>query len=81
LVPVPAARPAGTLVLPVAAIRPFRTAAARHGLGKVDLEAGKEVGPVKKPFILASAAAVAAVCVALLAGKDDIRRFWRIYNM
>jgi len=23
----------------------------------------------------------AAVCVALLAGKDDIRRFWQIHNM
>jgi len=24
---------------------------------------------------------VTAVCVALLAGKDDIRRFWQIRNM
>jgi hypothetical protein len=37
------------------------------------------VEPVKTRFALA--AAVTAVGVALLAGKDDIRRFWRIYNM
>jgi hypothetical protein len=36
---------------------------------------------VKKLTVLASAAAVAAVCVALLAGKDDIRRFLRMRNM
>jgi hypothetical protein len=24
---------------------------------------------------------VAALCVALLAGKDDIRRFWQIHTM
>jgi hypothetical protein len=34
---------------------------------------------VKTRFVLA--AAVTAVCVALLAGKDDIRRFWRMRNM
>jgi hypothetical protein len=39
----------------------------------------KEVGPVKKRF--AVAVAVTAVCVAVLAGKDDIRRFWRMHNM
>jgi hypothetical protein len=39
------------------------------------------VGPVKTWFVMGSAAAVAAVCVALLAGKDDIRRFWQIHNM
>ena len=32
-------------------------------------------------FVVGSAAAVAAVCVTLLAGKDDIRRFWQIRNM
>ena len=32
-------------------------------------------------FMAGSAAVVAAVCVALLAGKDDIRRFRRIHNM
>jgi len=32
-------------------------------------------------LVVGSAAAVAAVCVALLAGKDDIRRFWQIRNM
>ena len=32
-------------------------------------------------FVVGSAAAVAAVCVALLAGKDDIRRFWQMRNM
>jgi hypothetical protein len=32
-------------------------------------------------LLVGSAAVVAAVGVALLAGKDDIRRFWRIHNM
>ena len=32
-------------------------------------------------FVVGSAAAAAAVCVALLAGKHDIRRFWQIHNM
>jgi hypothetical protein len=32
-------------------------------------------------FVMGSAAVVAAVCVALLAGKDDIRRFRQIRNM
>jgi hypothetical protein len=36
---------------------------------------------VKTWFIVASTAAVAAVGVALLAGKDDIRRFLRMHNM
>jgi hypothetical protein len=36
---------------------------------------------VKTWFVLASAAAVTAVGVALLAGKDDIRRFRRMHNM
>jgi hypothetical protein len=36
---------------------------------------------VKKWAILASATASAAVFVAVLAGKDDIRRFWLMRNM
>jgi len=32
-------------------------------------------------FVVGSAAVVAAVGVALLAGKDDIRRFWKIHTM
>jgi hypothetical protein len=36
---------------------------------------------VKTWFAVGSAAAVTAVCVALLAGKDDIRRFWQMHNM
>jgi hypothetical protein len=36
---------------------------------------------VKKWFMLASVAAVTAVCVVLLAGKDDIRRFQQMKNM
>lgn len=32
-------------------------------------------------FVVGSAAVVAAVCVALLAGKDDIRRFRQMHNM
>jgi len=34
---------------------------------------------VKTRFVLA--AAITAVCLALLAGKDDIRRFRRMRNM
>jgi len=41
----------------------------------------KEVKQVKTWFVLGSAAAVAAVAVALLAGKDDIRRFRQMRNM
>ena len=40
-----------------------------------------EVGPVNTWFVAGSAAVVAAVAVALLAGKDDIRRFWQMRNM
>ena len=36
---------------------------------------------MKKWIALGSAAAVTAVGVALLAGKDDIRRFWQMRNM
>jgi hypothetical protein len=32
-------------------------------------------------FVLGSAAVAAAICVALLAGKDDIRRFRQIHKM
>ena len=36
---------------------------------------------MKKWFALGSAVAVTAVGVALLAGKDDIRRIWQMRNM
>jgi len=36
---------------------------------------------MKKWFAMAGAGAGAAVCVALLAGKDDIRRFRRMRKM
>jgi hypothetical protein len=36
---------------------------------------------VKKCFVLGSAVAATAVGVALLAGRNDIRRFWRMHNM
>jgi hypothetical protein len=39
------------------------------------------VEPVKTWFIAGSAAALTAVGVALLAGKDDIRRLWWMHNM
>jgi hypothetical protein len=39
------------------------------------------VEPVNTWFVVGSATVVAAVCVALLAGKDDIRRFWLIHKM
>ncbi len=36
---------------------------------------------MNKWIVLASATAGAAVLVAVLAGKDDIRRFRRMHNM
>ena len=36
---------------------------------------------VNKWVALASVTASAAVLVAVLAGKDDIRRFWKMHNM
>lgn len=36
---------------------------------------------MKKFVMLASAGVTVAVCVALLAGKDDIRRFVRMHDM
>ena len=36
---------------------------------------------MKKWFALGAAAVAAAVCVAILAGKDDIIRFRRMKNM
>jgi hypothetical protein len=39
------------------------------------------VNLVKKCLVMASAVAATAVGVALLAGKDDIRRFWRMHTM
>jgi hypothetical protein len=40
-----------------------------------------EGAAVKKWVVLASATAGAAVFVAVLAGKDDIRRLWLMHNM
>jgi hypothetical protein len=39
------------------------------------------VEPVKKWLVFGSAAAVASVGAALLAGKEDIRRLWKMHNM
>ena len=36
---------------------------------------------MKKWVMLASATAGAAVFVAMVAGKDDIRRFWLMHNV
>ncbi len=36
---------------------------------------------MRKWIVLASATAGATVFVAVLAGKDDIRRFWLMRNM
>jgi hypothetical protein len=49
----------------------------RTGRGLKEL---REVEAVKTWLVIGSAAAVTVVCVALLAGKDDIRRFWRMHN-
>jgi hypothetical protein len=38
-----------------------------------------EVGTMKTRFVVVAAVTVA--CVAVLAGKDDIRRFWRMRSM
>jgi hypothetical protein len=39
------------------------------------------VAQVKEWFVLALVAAGVAVGVTVLAGKDDIRRFWRMRSM
>lgn len=36
---------------------------------------------MKKWIVLASATAGTAIFVAVLAGKDDIKRFWLMHNM
>ena len=36
---------------------------------------------MKTWFVVGSAAAVTAVAAALLVGKDDIRRFWKMRKM
>lgn len=36
---------------------------------------------MNKWVVLASVSVSAAVFVAVLAGKDDIRRFWKMHNM
>lgn len=70
---------AGTFALPILAVHPYRIAGAGRGLGTGSRT--KEVVTVKKWFALGSLAAVTAVGVALLAGKDDIRRFLQMRNM
>jgi len=61
------------------AVHPYRIAGAGRGLqtGRTT----EEGITVKKWLALGSAAAVGAVGVALLAGKDDIRRFWQMRSM
>ena len=74
--------PAGTFVLRTCPVRPYATAAWRRGV--VDQGHGprlEEVKPVKTWLMLGSAAAVTTVGLALLAGKGDIRRLWRMHNM
>lgn len=65
------------------AIHPYCTWDAPRGLGTGLglLDYRQEVGPVNTWVVVGSAAVVTAVAVALLAGKDDIRRFWQIRNM
>jgi hypothetical protein len=46
------------------------------------VEAGKVYSGLRRPTVkLIAAAALVAVCLALLAGKDDIRRFRRMRQM
>lgn len=67
---------------------PLRTAPDRLEMTKKHFSE-EEASAMRKLFTLASPAAdtavlaalVAGVCAALLAGRDDIRRFWRIHNM
>jgi hypothetical protein len=63
------------------AIHPYRAAVAWRGLGTGPEPEAGEVELVKKCFVVASVAAMTAVGVALVAGKDDIRRFLRMHSM
>ena len=53
----------------------------RSGLAREELAPRKERGSTMKPITWLALCATAFVALALFAGKDDIRRFRRMYRM
>jgi hypothetical protein len=53
----------------------------RSGLVREELVPRKKRGPTMKPITWLALGAGAFVALALFAGKDDIRRFRRMYRM
>lgn len=53
----------------------------RSGLAREELAPRKKRGSTMKPITLVALGAAAFVALALFAGKDDIRRFRRMYRM
>jgi len=81
-VPVSEASPPGPLSRRSLIVHPYCHQGARHELRGKNLDYRlKKVRPVNTWVVVGSAAVVAAICVALLAGKNDIRRFRQIHNM
>jgi hypothetical protein len=53
----------------------------RPGLAREELAPRKKRGSTMKPITWLALSAAAFVALALFAGKDDIRRFRRMYHM
>ena len=53
----------------------------RSGLAREELAPHKKRGSTMKPITWLALGATAFVALALFAGKDDIRRFRRMYRM
>ena len=53
----------------------------RWGLAREELAPRKKRGSTMKPITWLALGATAFVALALFAGKDDIRRFRRMYRM
>ena len=53
----------------------------RSGLAREELAPRKKRGSTMKPITWLALGATAFVALALFAGKDDIRRFRRMYRM
>jgi hypothetical protein len=53
----------------------------RSGSARGELAPRTKRGSTMKPFTLVALGAAAFVALALFAGKDDIRRFRRMYRM
>jgi hypothetical protein len=56
-------------------------AARARDLARDELALSKKRGPTMKPITWLALGAAAFVALALFAGKDDIRRFRRMYRM